>query len=101
MACGLVKALIMSMTIKAGRSPKPILRPKPRSLKNSSSLCVFGSGILRSQAQSDQAIARRAEIEAADAPAIAPRPETDESLSFGRIRREVAGVGLVFFRRFG
>src|SRR4029078_9379567 len=32
-----VKPLIMSITISAGRSPKPILMPKPRCAKNSSS----------------------------------------------------------------
>src|SRR4051812_22368059 len=32
-----VKPLIMSMTISAGRSPKPIFTPKPRCLKKSSS----------------------------------------------------------------
>src|SRR4051812_26134314 len=32
-----VKPLSISMTINAGRSPKPILMPKPRCLKNSSS----------------------------------------------------------------
>src|SRR4029078_5051345 len=32
-----VKPLSISMTISAGRSPKPILMPKPRSLKKSSS----------------------------------------------------------------
>jgi len=34
---GSVKPLTMSMTISAGRSPKPILMPKPRCRKNSSS----------------------------------------------------------------
>src|SRR5262245_17292769 len=34
---GRVKALIMSITIKAGRSPKPIFWPKPRWRKKSSS----------------------------------------------------------------
>src|SRR6478672_8263617 len=32
-----VKPLSMSITISAGRSPNPILMPKPRALKNSSS----------------------------------------------------------------
>ena len=41
-----VKPLIMSMMISAGRSPKPILMPKPRWRKNSSSslpLVTFGA----------------------------------------------------------
>src|SRR6516225_9381475 len=36
--CGLVKAFSMSITSSAGRSPKPIFKPKPRCLKNSLSL---------------------------------------------------------------